>query len=508
MVEGVKCEELENVAIGDDGEKFFQVGAQLPPREKEERVVFLRENIDVFAWSAYEALGVDPNFIFHHLNVNPAVIPRKQPHRRSSKEHSDAIKDEVIKLKQAGAIKEVFYPGTLVVKKNNGKWLVCVDFTYLNKACPMDPFPMPRIDQLVDATVGHPRMSFLDAFQGVGLGKFLGYMVTHRGIEVNPDQIKLKEYLSRPPIMSKLEKDEVLFAYIVVAPHAVSLVLIRVNDGIQRLVYYVSKSLHEAEVWYLSLENVILAVVHATRKLPHYFQAHIVVVLTQLPLQSLLRRANYTGRIAKWGTILGAFDIKYIKGQVLADLVARFAKPSIVEEEEKQNMDGKSIGVVSLQEPLSWRVYVDGAANQRGSGVGLVMVSLKGIVIEKSLRLGFLATNNEAEYEALSVGMTMVQKMERKALEVFLDFRLVVGQVEGELEAKDPRMQEYLSQVHGRDSFLSNYGVEALIPLETGFPTLRTSSFTPDGNDGLLKKSLDLIEERRENAMVQLAYYQ
>ena len=90
---------------------------------------------------------------------------------------------------------------------------------------------------------------------------------------------QLKEYLSRPPIMSSLEVDEVLFAYIAVAPHAVSLVLIRVDNKVQWLVYYVSKSLHEAEIRYLSLEKVILAVVQATRKLSHYFQAHIVIVL-------------------------------------------------------------------------------------------------------------------------------------------------------------------------------------------------------------------------------------
>ena len=110
---------------------------------------------------------------------------------------------------------------------------------------------------------------------------------------------QLKEYLSRPPIMSSPEVDEVLFAYIVVAPHAVSLVFVRVDSGIQRPVYYVSKSLHEAEVCYLPLEKVILAVVHATCKLPHYFESHTIVVLTQLPLRSLLRSVDYTGRITK-----------------------------------------------------------------------------------------------------------------------------------------------------------------------------------------------------------------
>ena len=398
----------------------------------------------------------------------------------------------------------------MVVKKKSGKWRVCVDFTDLNKACPKDPFPMPKIDQLVDATVGHPRMSFLDAFQGyhqiplalddqektafvtpignyhykvisfelknagstyqrmmtrmfesllgknieiyidhmvvkskmvsehlvdlriifetlrnyklrlnaskcsfgVGSGKFLGYMVTHRGIEINPDQIKainnlraprnpkemqkltgmaaalnrfisrsadrcrpffllinkwkgfewteecatafqqLKDYLAWPLIMSSPEPDEVLFTYIAVASYAVSLVLIRVDNGVQRLVYYVSKSLYEAEVRYLPLEKVILAVVLGTRKLPHYFQAHTIVILTQLSLKTVLRSADYIGRIAKWGTILGAFDIKYmsrtsIKGQVLADLVAEFTEPEIEESPSVGNMDEKLVGTIS-----------------------------------------------------------------------------------------------------------------------------------------------------------------
>ena len=88
--------------------------------------------------------------------------------------------------------------------------------------------------------------------------------------------------------MSRPEVDEVLFAYIAVASHAVSLVLVRVDSGVQMLVYYVSKSLHEADVRYLPLEKAILAMVHGTRKLPHYFQSHTVVVLIQLPLRSLL----------------------------------------------------------------------------------------------------------------------------------------------------------------------------------------------------------------------------
>ena len=137
----------------------------------------------------------------------------------------------------------------------------------------------------------------------------------------------------------------------------------------------------------------------------------------------------------------------FVKGQVLTGLVDEFTESPLEERMKKQDMDGKSIRLVSLQEPLSWRVYVDGVANHRGSGVGLILISPERTIIEKSLRLGFSATNNETEYEVLLVGMTMVQKMGGKVVEIFSDSRLVVGQVQGELEVKDIRMQEYLSQV-------------------------------------------------------------
>ena len=213
-----------------------------------------------------------------------------------------------------------------------------------------------------------------------------------------------------------------------------------------------SKSLHEVEICYLPLEKAILAMVHGTQKLPDYFQAHTVIVLTQLPLKAILRSADYTGRIAKWGTISGAFDIKYMpctsfKGQILADLVAEFTEGPVENESNKHRMDEKSVGLITTQEPLQWKVYVDGAANQKGSGMGLVLISPEKLVVEKSLRLGFSATNNEVEYEALLEGMSMVQRMEGKSATMFSDSRLVVGQVKGELEAKDERMQEYLTRI-------------------------------------------------------------
>ncbi|XP_050259034.1 uncharacterized protein LOC126704032 [Quercus robur] len=227
---------------GDHVEEL--IGSQT--MEREELLAFLRRNVDVFAWNAYETPGVDLNFICHHLNVNPTIIPKKQLPWHSSKEYEEAIKEEVVKLKCAGAIKKVFYPAwltnTVVVKKKSGKWRVCVDFTDLNKACPKDPFPISRIDQLVDATRMMTRMFesqlgnnievYIDdmvvkskvVFEHlsdlgnvfevlwrhklrlnaskcsfvVSSGKFLGYMVTHCEIEVNPDQIKVISDLQPP----------------------------------------------------------------------------------------------------------------------------------------------------------------------------------------------------------------------------------------------------------------------------------------------------------------------
>ena len=256
---------------------------------------------------------------------------------------------------------------------------------------------------------------------------------------------QLKEYLSWPPIMSNPKVDKVFFAYLAIASYAISFVLILVDSGIQRLIYYMSKSFYETEVRYLPSKKAILAVVHVTRKLPYYFQAHTVVVLTQFLLKSILRSADYTGRIAKWGTILGAFDIKYmprtfIKGQVLADLVAEFAECPEEIDVEQHGMDEIPVGLISTQCPSPWKVYMDGATNQWDSGMGLVLVSLEKITIEKSLRLDFSATNNEAKYEALLIGMAIVQKMGGKTVKMFSDSRLVVGQVKGELEARDTRM--------------------------------------------------------------------
>ena len=116
-----------------------------------------------------------------------------------------------------------------------------------------------------------------------------------------------------------------------------------------------------------------------------------------------------------------------VKGQVLADLVAEFVECPEEVSRNQDHMDEKPVGLISAQRESIWKVYVDGAANQRGAGLGLVLISPKEVIIEKSLRLGFSATNNESEYETLIMGMIMLHKMGGKAVKLFSDSKLVVG---------------------------------------------------------------------------------
>ena len=160
-------------------------------------------------------------------------------------------------------------------------------------------------------------------------------------------------------------------------------------------------------------------------------------MLTEHPLQSLLKRSDLTGRIAKWGTRLGAFDVRYksrsvVKGQVLADFVAKFSSKG---------------EMVYQVEHRPWKVHVDRASSAKGVEAGVVIIIPEGILLEHLFRLGFNAFNNEAEYETLLVGLRVVSRLEAQDVEIYSDSRLIVNQVQGNFEARDPRMKAYLDLV-------------------------------------------------------------
>ena len=152
--------ELEPLQLDDHPERLAYVGFKLVEDLRSLLIHFLKQNKDVFAWKQEDMGGIDLAIITHRLNVSPSFKPERQK----------AINEEVGKLLQEGAIREVEYPEWLayvvLVKKANGKWRLCIDFTDVNRACPKDSFPLPRIDLIVDATAGHELLSFMDAFSG------------------------------------------------------------------------------------------------------------------------------------------------------------------------------------------------------------------------------------------------------------------------------------------------------------------------------------------------------
>ncbi|KAL5540825.1 hypothetical protein UlMin_043795 [Ulmus minor] len=512
---GEPVEELEEIPLfEDDLTKTYKIGSSLTGQLRTDLINFLRDHRDVFAWSHEDMPGIDPKVIVHRLNIDPSFRPVKQKRRTFNAERYMAINTEVDKLLKADFIQEANYPewiaNVVLVKKANGNWRVCVDFTDLNKACPKDSFPLPRIDQLVDATAGHELLSFMDAYSGynqirmhqpdqehtafltdqglycykhidnlresfevlreykmklnpakcafgVTLGKFLGFMVNHRGIEANPAKIQalldmesphkvkevqsltgrvaalnrfisratdkcqpffralrkgkdfswtaeceqsfqeLKTYLGRPPLLSKPQEGELLILYLAVSKGAVSSALIREEEGLRP-----------------------------------YFQAHTIIVPTKFPLKQILQKPDTSGRLAKWSIELGEFDILFkprtaIKGQALADFIAEFTYQPTSLELAKELVPSPS----SL-----WHLYVDGSSTDNCSGAGVILVSPERVRLSCALRFRFKATNNQAEYEALLAGLRLAKEVSARHLLIYSDSQLIVNQVNSEYQAK------------------------------------------------------------------------
>ncbi|KAL5555767.1 hypothetical protein UlMin_038003 [Ulmus minor] len=543
---GEPVEELEEIPLfEDDLTKTCKIGSSLTGQLRTDLINFLRDHRDVFAWSHEDMPGIDPKVIVHRLNIDPSFRPVKQKRRTFNAERYMAINTEVDKLLKADFIREANYPewiaNVVLVKKANGNWRVCVDFTDLNKACPKDSFPLPRIDQLVDATAGHELLSFMDAYSGynqirmhqpdqehtafltdqglycykvmpfglknagatyqrlvnkmfkqqigktmevyvddmlvkslkadehinnlresfevlreykmklnpakcafgVTSGKFLGFMVNHRGIEANPAKIQallnmesprkvkevqsltgrvaalnrfisratdkcqpffralrkgkdfswtaeceqsfqeLKTYLGRPPLLSKPQEGESLILYLAVSKGAVSSALIREEEGVQWPIYYTSKSLLDAETRYPEVEKLALALMIAARKLRPYFQAHTIIVPTKFPLKQILQKPDTSGRLAKWSIELGEFDILFKpRTAIKGQALADFIAEFTY---QPTNLE---LAKELVPSPSSlWHLYVDGSSTDNCSGAGVILGEKMASYLEKAKEL-------------------------------------------------------------------------------------------------------------------------
>ncbi|GJY01601.1 reverse transcriptase domain-containing protein [Tanacetum coccineum] len=183
------------------------------------------------------------------------------------------------------------------------------------------------------------------------------------------------------------------------------------REAKQMPIYFVSRALRGPELNYTSMEKLVLALVHASKRLKRYFQAHPIIVITDQPIQQILSRLEIAGRLQKWSIELGEYAIHYrprvsVKGQILADF--------IVERPEEDSPDTLMEEKEELPEP--WILFTDGSSCTDGYGAGLILTNPEGIEFTYALRFRFDATNNEAEYEALIAGLRIAEEMGVKNL--------------------------------------------------------------------------------------------
>ncbi|RDX77401.1 Retrovirus-related Pol polyprotein from transposon 17.6, partial [Mucuna pruriens] len=590
------AEDIKDVHVGSLTTQVTRVGAALDLEMEARLVTFLKQNHDIFTWGMDDMPGIDPNFISHHLSGVKDAKPVAQKKRKQGEEKRRAARAETAKLLAAGFIREVRYltwlANIVMVKKANGKWRMCTDYTDLNKACPKDSYPLPNIDQLVDGVSGFALLSFMDAYSrynqirmyerdeektafitddgifcyrvmpfglknagatyqclmdeifkevrgtnvevyvddmvvksktadshceslgrvftilrkhqlclnpskcsfGVQAGKFLGYMLTERGIEANPEKceaiikmrspqnvrkvqhlmgritalsrvisrlaetavpifttlkkgghftwtseceeafLRFKGMMASPPILTQPSPGTPLYLYISVSNDAFSAVLVQEKEGEQQPIYFISKVLQGPEKRYQKIEKAALALVVASRKLRPYFQGHDIVVRTDLPIRQVLRKPDLAGRMVAWSVQLSEFSISFERrGPIKAQVLADFIT-ELAPTDHHPTVEG------------DWYLSVDESSNDTRSGAGIVLEGPGGILIEQSLHFDFKARTNQVEYEALLAGMRLAQELEAKRLVVKSDSKLVTGQVNGEYQARDPQLTKYREQ--------------------------------------------------------------
>ncbi|KAL8155730.1 hypothetical protein AgCh_000945 [Apium graveolens] len=410
------------------------IGTSLEQLLKGKLTNFLQDNNDVFALTAAEMSDIDLNLITYRLNVDPSRKAVKQKKGTYAPDRLEAIKQDVEKFLEAGIIEEVQFreqlDNSVMVKKANGKWRMYIYFTNLNDACLKDCYPLPRIDTLIDATAGHKVLSFMEGFSG------------YYQIKMHKNDTSKAFFII----------DFGVFFYLVMA-----FGLKNAGTTCQRLVnkIFVHPIEKTTEVY---VDYMLVKILAKSDKIDHLREAFEVLRHHKMrlnpvnpdtqPLRRKFHGSKDSGRLIKWKIELDEFDIKYkpqtsIKAQALVDFVVECTINNQEVGERSSNPGRKRKDDEDLTLKEYWVLYFDRTSKTKFSGAGLVLQSLDGFIIEYALKLDFLTTNNEAEYEELIAVLGLARAMRDKNHKIRGDSRLVVAQVNGEFESKDDIMAKY-----------------------------------------------------------------
>ncbi|XP_070039572.1 uncharacterized protein [Nicotiana tomentosiformis] len=400
LEEGVKAtiDALKEVNLGTNEEpRPTYLSALLAIDDENTYIKLLKEFKDVFAWSYKDMPGLDLKVAVHHLAVKNGARPVKQAQRQFRRDLVPLIESKVNKLIKAGFIREVKYPtwvsSIVHVRKKNGQIWVCVDFRDLNNACPKDEFPLPILELMIDTTTGCEAMSFIDGSSG------------YNQIRMAPKDEELtafctpKAYLrrfisnlaGRCQLFSRLMKKGIPFKWDQACSNAVESIktdlmkppILAAPIPGKPLILYISaqeRMMTPNELNYSPIEKLCLALVFSIQKLKHYFQAHVVRLISRAnPIKFVMSKPVLSDRLARWYLQFQRFEVLYIpkkavKGQLLANFLADHPIPDNWELTDEL-LDEDAM-VVEVQPP--WKMYFDGAVHHGGAGAGIVFVTSQG----------------------------------------------------------------------------------------------------------------------------------
>ncbi|GJW57779.1 reverse transcriptase domain-containing protein [Tanacetum coccineum] len=340
----------------------------------------------------------------------------------------------------------------------------------------------------------------------------------HWTIEAEEAFQEMNKFIVELPTLAAPKKEEELMVYLLAANEAVIIVLLVERHVRQAPIHYVSRMLQGAKINYPPMEKLVLALVHAARRLRRYFQGHTIKVITEKPISQILNNREATGRLAKWGIELEAYGIRYaprsmIKGQVLIDFLAdTIAEDSsaqikasglndaLVEgksREEQEAPEAKTYENLRTETDI-WKLYTDGSSNEHGSGACLILIDPEGADYSYALLLNFANSNNDAEYEALLAGLRITAKIKVEKIHAFVDSKLVASQVEGSYEAKGEKTKKYKEKALGMICSFNNFQIRH-IPREDNKKVDALRKLAAVQCEGLTKGVL--IEELKERSV-------